>query len=116
MANITINNPAITGTAPTQTAAGVSGDVILDPDHSKPLFLRITNANGSTSRTVTVDDPTSSSPAGATAWNPDLAITVPAASTRVVKIADPSRFIAAGTGDVSLTYSSNADLTLEVYQ
>jgi hypothetical protein len=116
MANITIQSFAITGTAPTQTTAGASGDVILDPQHNLPLFLRITNANGSTARTVTVDDPNTPNPAGATAFNPDLAITVPQTSTRVVKIADPTRFIAAGTGDISLTYSVNTDLTIEVYQ
>lgn len=116
MANISIPTFAITGTAPVATAPAVGGDVILDPKHNEPLFIRIINANASLSRTVTVDDPNTATPAGATSFNPDLAVTVPALSTRIVKISDPSRFIAAATGDITLTYSSNADLTIEVYQ
>jgi hypothetical protein len=113
MAALTVQNASLTGTNPTANAAGASGDTITA---NSQFYLRITNAHASASRTVTIDDPTSVSPDGATTFNPDVAITVPALSSRLVKIASPGRFTNTSTGVINLTYSSNADLTIEVFQ
>jgi|SRR5690348_2756793 hypothetical protein len=115
MANITAVNPGLTGTAPTIVTAGASGDIIVGASGAVPLWIRFINADGAAVRTITFDDPTSSGPSSAKQFDPDVAVTVPISSTRVVKLDQPSRFFNA-TGGIAMTYSANASLTFEVYQ
>lgn len=112
MALLTVQQPAIDGTAPTSNVASAGGDTFA-PVGDSATFVRFTNANVSTPRTVTLADATSSEPAGANAWDPNVDIAVPASSSRVIAIRDNDRFKSSGV--ISMTYSSEADLTIELY-
>lgn len=110
----TVQTASMTAAAPTVFTADATGDKFAIG--SGPVFMRISNANGS-SQTCTVDDPNSVTPEGATAWNPDVVITIPNATTRVVKISDGRRFgNAADSGLVSLAWSAATGMTFELYQ
>ena len=113
MAVLTVNRGTLTGVAPAPVAAAAGGDSF--PVGSETIYLRFVNANAGGSRTITIDDPNTTAPEGATAFNADLTVTVPASSTRLVKLTNPARFKGAATGRASMTYSANADLTIEVF-
>lgn len=115
MATITPDVPGLTAAAPTVSVASAGGDLIT-PHGDDTLYLRLKNANVSTARTVTMDDPTSASPDGATQFNPDVAWVVGASATVIVTIRNPKRFINTSDGKIHLTYSSEADLTMECYR
>lgn len=81
----------------------------------KSLLLRFTNTGGG-AITVTVDDPTSVSPVAATAFNPDIGVSVPATTgVRVFMIPDVTRFVDPATQRLNWTYSGALTGTCEVY-
>jgi hypothetical protein len=99
----TVNsNPDSTGSYVTPSAAGVN-----------KLVLRVTNTG--TSNTLKFDDPTSATPVGATSFDPDLSVTVPATTgVRYIVIDNVARFVDPATGRISWTYSSALTGTVEV--
>ena len=103
----------VTATAPTAITADATGNTFTPPDNTE-IFARFMNGSGA-SITVTVDDPNSVTPTGATAWDPDAAIVVGAGVDRMVKIGDPARFTAGATGKVTFTYSDVTSFTFELY-
>lgn len=103
-------------TTPAPASPSVDGSYIVVPANAR-LVLRFANTSGSIV-TVTVDDPTSVTPANATAFNPDVAIAVPATTgVRRLELSGSSlaRFRDPATGRVNLTYSAVASFTVEAF-
>lgn len=113
MAVLTKQKLSVTpGLVPTYAAAAGGGDSFVnDQADGSRTFIHVKNGGGS-SITLTVDDPNSKSPDGATAWNPDLAVTVANASERMIGPIGP-RFID-GNGNTNITYSGVTSVTIAV--
>lgn len=114
MATRTVQTASLTAVAPGPFSADVAGDKFAIP-LTGPVHLRIINGSGA-SITCTIDDPNSASPSGATSFNPDVVITVPASSTRVVKIDDRQRFTNSADSLVALAWSAVTSVTFELWQ
>ena len=89
-------------------AAAVGGDKVVPGDRT---FLRVKNGGGAPI-TVTLNDPTSVSPVGATQFNADVAVTVTNGQERVIgpitgRFADP-----ADSGLCAVTYSAVTSVTV----
>lgn len=113
MAALTIQDLTVAGVTVALAAASAGGDTIA-PTDDRMLILHVNNASGG-SLNVIVDDPTSTSPSGATAFNPDTTYAV-AAGARMLFLLDPRRFKNAGTGLIAITYSGVTTLTVGVHR
>lgn len=113
MAALTIQSISATGVGPTYAAAAGGGDTFAPTDMTKH-FLHVKNGGGG-SINVVIDDPTSATPTGATAFNPDTTTAVPNGGERMIAV-DPSRFRDNATGNVSITYSGVTSVTIGVFK
>lgn len=77
-------------------------------------LIHVVDANAS-SAVLTVDDPNSVTPEGATAWNPDAVLTTLTATSRLFNLKDATRFRDAN-GNVNLSWSVTATVTFMVYR
>lgn len=115
MANLTINDITQAGTLASTSAAAGGGDTLTPtPGDYRNLILYVNNGGGA-SITVTIDDPTSTSPVGATTWNPDQGISVTNATAKYILI-DVRRTLNTGTGLISITYSGVTSVTVGAYR
>jgi hypothetical protein len=112
----TVQSASLTAVAPGPFTADATGDKFAMP-LSGPVFLRIINGGGS-SITCTIDDPNSATPDSASAFNPDVVVTVAAGQSRVVKIAasNAERFTNAADSLVALAWSAVTSVTFELWQ
>jgi hypothetical protein len=115
MAALTINDLVQTGTLHTTAAAAGGGDTIAPAAGDSRQFALFVNNGGGSPITVTIDDPNTTSPVGATAFNPDQAVTVANATARWILI-DTKRVLNSGTGLISITYSGVTTVTVAVYR
>lgn len=102
-------------TTPTANASDATGNYITVALGDR-VQLRFANTSGS-AITVTFDDPTSTSPESATAFNPDVAVVVPATTgVRYVAFSGArlARFRDPATGRINWTPSAATGLTVEV--
>lgn len=114
MATLTVQDIPLGGAAATYGAAAAGGDLFA-PRASGPgaaVLLHVKNGH-TAAQTVTVDDPVSRDPGSASAFNPDVAVSVPASGERFILLKPIERFVNAD-GNVSLTYSGVTALTLAV--
>lgn len=88
-------------------AAAGGGDKVAPGDHT---FLHVKNG-GVGSINVTIDDPTSVSPIGATSFNPDLVVAVPNGEERMIGPLS-ARFANPADGLVAITYSGVTSVTV----
>lgn len=110
--NVTVQTVGLSPVTPTANAAdGTNGNSFAPLTDT--TLIRVINGSGS-STTLTVDDPTSVGPTGATQFNPDAALACPAGAARVCAL--PSgRFVDPATGKVILTWSVATSVTFELY-
>lgn len=108
MAELAVTVPDVDGAPLTKQAAAAGGDHVLRRGADKVLLV-IDNASAG-AITVTVDDPNTGTPEGATAFNPDVAVSV-AAGTEVAVLLDAGRF-ADADDRIDLTYSGVTSLTV----
>lgn len=97
---------------PSFVAAAGGGDAVA-PGGAK-CFFYFKNAHTSP-WTVTVNDPTSVTPSGAIAFNPDVAFVIPNAADRLFYL-DPGRFTNPANGLIEWTYSGVTALTVGVFR
>lgn len=114
MAVLTKQKVTLSGITPTYAAGSSGGDTFVnDQADGARTYLHVKNTGAST--VLTIADPNSKQPEGATAWNPALAVTIPA--TTGDKLIGPigPRFIDSN-GNTAITYSVNppTGLTLAV--
>ena len=115
MADIACQKPNLTAAIPTSTAANAGGDKITGVSSGAPLYLRFTV--GANATTVTIDDPTSVTPEGASAFNPDITTGSFTSASRILKISNPARFMnPADSNKIALTYNQVVGLLVEAYQ
>lgn len=100
---------SVTGTTVTPVAGNTEGNRITCAA-ATTLVLRLINGSGGAVSFV-LDDPNSVTPVGATAFNPDVTISVGATSSKTVVITDLKRFRTAGY--VTVTPSSATSVTIE---
>jgi hypothetical protein len=100
MAVLTVQEVTAAGITPTYASAAGGGDTFT-PSSTDIHIIHIKNGGGSPI-TMTIDDPTTQTPVGATAFNPDTALVVTNAQERMIEV-DPARFANPTTGIVSLT-------------
>ena len=99
-----INTPVVNpGAAPTTNVITAAGDQFAAEWGAKYL-IRFNNGSA-TPGNVVFDDPTAVTPVGATAFNPDVTVSVPAGEVREVLI-DAARF-RNSAGNIVWTYSAN---------
>lgn len=108
MATLSTQTVVPAGITPTYAAASAGGDKVVPADH---VFLVVKNG-GASSVTVTVDDPNSQSPSGAAAFNPDLSVSVGAATEKWIGPLTAARFAAAADGLAAVTYSGVTSVTV----
>ena len=109
MANYDPDRPGVAGAAPVSHAAAASDSF----SNNGKTMIRVNNAGGAPI-TLTLDDPNSSTPVAATAWNPDAAIVV---TNGTVKVAGPfptARFNDAN-GRVQMSWSGTTSVSWEAY-
>ena len=97
---------------PTFAAAAGGGDAFAPAGFRCMLYFK--NASGST-WVVTVNDPTSISPAQALSFNPDISFSIPNAADRAFML-DPTRFTNPANGLIEWTYSGVTSLTVGVFR
>lgn len=112
MALLTVQEVTPAGITPSYAAAAGGGDTF-EPLRGQAYNLHVKNGGGS-SVTVTVDDPTSVGPTGAAAFNPDLAVSVPAGQERMILI-DANRHQDPADDLVDITYSGVTSVTVAVF-
>lgn len=110
----TVQTASLTPVAPGPFTADGTGDKFALPA-AGPLFMRIINGAGA-SITATIADQSSVTPEGASAFTPNVAVAVPAGSSRVIKLTDYRRFTSTTDGLVSVTWSSATSVTFELWQ
>jgi hypothetical protein len=107
-----INAPSLVPAAtPTTNTANTGGDRFQAQFGAK--YMVRWNNTGGAPITVTVDDPVSVSPASATAFNPDVPVTVTNAQQRMQTI-DANRF-RDSNGWINFTYSGTPTMTAEIH-
>lgn len=113
MAALTGQTPNVTGVTPTY-AAGASGGDTFAAQAGARYILHFKNTSGG-AITVTMDDPTSPTPAGtlAATFNPDITLSVPATTGDKMLLVDANRFRDAN-GNFNITYSTNPPTGLTV--
>jgi hypothetical protein len=116
MATYTVQTVTEAGLAPTYTAVGATDTFAPSAaDYDKAMILHVKNAGGSAD-SVSVDDPNSLGPAGATAYNPDVTVSVPATTgDRLIRLAPVRRYVNTGTGNVTVTHSFQTSVTAAVF-
>jgi hypothetical protein len=107
--------PVLTGTVETAPAAAAGGGDVFPAVQGASYLLRVINGGGSPI-TVTLDDPSTQSPPGATAFNPDVAIPVTNGTTKSIKItsSDVNRLRNPTTGNIAIAYSGVTTVTVQV--
>lgn len=106
MAVLTEQQILVTGLEATYAAAAALGDSF---SNTGKQYLHVKNGGGSPI-TVTIDDPNSVSPTGATAFNADVAVVVTNAEERLIGPFPTSRF----SSTVAVSYSAVTSVTVAV--
>lgn len=100
-----INTPVVNpSAAPTTNVITAAADDFV-AEHGAVYLVRFVNASA-TPGNVVIDDPNAVTPVGATAFNPDVTVAIPAGETREVKM-DANRFRNGTSGKIAWTYSAN---------
>lgn len=115
MATITPKVASLTGVDPDSYVSAAGGGDVFPAQAQSRYLIHVKNGHTS-SQDVVIDDPTSDTPSGATAFDPDVTVSVPNAGERMILIANARRFINTTTGEISLSYSGVTALTLQVVQ
>lgn len=112
MTTLAVQTPTAVGAVLTYTA--VSDGILVFPAASGQRYLILWRNTGGSTSVPTIDDPTSATPVGATAFNPDLVgFTVPITTGATAQLIDANRFRDA-TGNVNATMTNAASLTCAV--
>lgn len=114
MAQLAITTPALTGTAPTATAASAGGDTVANPKGT--TMLRVINGGGG-SINVTLTPASSARPADgqwpAMTLSP-IVVAVPAGAARLIGPIPP--VFNDVNGNVAIAYSGVTSVTVEAIQ
>jgi hypothetical protein len=110
MALLTVQVPTAAGITPSYASVSASDTFAMTSGHSYLLFVK--NAGGSPD-VVVVDDPNSTNPGAAVAFDPDLTVSVTNGQERMIKLS-PARHKNAATGLCTITNSFTTSVTCAV--
>lgn len=100
-----INTPVVNpSAAPTTNVITAAGDDFA-AEFGAVYLIRFNNGSA-TPGNIVLDDPNAVTPVGATAFNPDVTVAVPAGEVREMRV-DAARFRHPTTGKIAWTYSAN---------
>lgn len=99
------------GLAPSYTAAAASQKIKPGPR----TFLHVRNAHNA-DHTITLDDPTSVTPVGASAFNPDVAVSVVQATSKFIGPVDDRFADRADTGRADIAWSATTSMSVASLQ
>lgn len=109
MAALTVQRPTVSGVAQTMATAASGGDTVANDGK---VFLRVTNAHATLSRTVTVDAPGTCSHGLTANAAHDAVVTIAGVTTKIIGPFPIDRF----SETLAITYSdSAADLTIAAF-
>lgn len=112
MTTLAVQSPTAVGAVLTYTS--VSDGIVVFPAASGQRYLLLWRNTGGSASVPTLDDPTSATPVGATAFNPDLVgFTVPITTGATFQLIDAGRFRDTN-GNVNGTLTNAASVTLAV--
>ena len=112
MTTLAVQTPTAVGGNLTYTS--VSDGILVFPAALGQRYLILWRNTGGSASVPTIDDPTSASPVGATAFNPDLVgASVPITTGATAQLIDANRF-RDGSGNVNATMTNAASLTCAV--
>lgn len=103
----------LAGMAPVYGAAA-NDDYITPSESDDKLLVHIKNTD-TASHTLTIDDVNSTSPPGATSFDADVAVEVPAGEERMVELGQLHRFINE-SGEVHFNWSAITSVTVGVFR
>jgi hypothetical protein len=109
MANYDPDRPGVAGAVPVSHAAAASDSF----SNNGKTMIRVNNGGGAPT-TLTLDDPNSTTPPAATAFNPDAAVTITNGTVKVIGPFPVARFNDAN-GRVQLAWSVTTSVTWEAY-
>src|SRR5262245_57417370 len=103
MATYTVQSATEAGITPSYVAVGATDTFTpAAADYDKTFLLHVKNGGGSPD-SVVIDDPnTLSNATGATAYNPDVTVSVTNAQERIIRLSPVRRYVAVGTGLVTV--------------
>lgn len=96
-------------------AAAAGGDTFVNDQKDGSSTFIIVNNTGGVLCNVTVDDPLTPTPSGATAFNPDMLVAVAAGTQRAIGPIPAGRFNTPNTDIVAITYSQVVGVTVGVF-
>ena len=113
MTTLAVQTPTAVGGNLTYTS--VSDGIIAFPAASGQRYLLLLRNTGGSTSVPTIDDPTSATPVGATAFNPDLVgATVPITTGATFQLLDANRFRDASSGNINATLTNATSVTAAV--
>jgi hypothetical protein len=110
---------ALAAVLPTAVGASLAYTAVSDgvgvlPAAVGARYLLLFRNTGGSASVPTIDDPTSTTPVGATAFNPDLVgASVPATTGATAGLIDAGRFRDA-SGNINMTFTNPTSLTVAV--
>lgn len=114
MAQVNIQNLSILeGAAPAYAAATAAGDSFAVSEQDRKLVLHVRNGDAA-AHTVTLDDINSPSLPGASSFDPDVAVNVPAGGDRFIQLDQLHRFRDRNTGLVNIGWSAATGMSFAV--
>lgn len=115
MATYTVQTVTEAGITPAYTAVGATDTFTpAATDYDKTMILHVKNA-GASPDSVSVADPNTQGPAGATAFNPAVTVSVTNAQERMIRLAPIRRYVNTSTGAVTVTHSFLTTVTAGVF-
>lgn len=113
MTTLAVQTPTAVGGSLTYTA--VSDGILAFPASSGARYLLLWRNTGGTASVPTLTDPSSTTPVGATAFNPDMVgASVPITTGATAQLIDANRFRNGTTGNVAGTMTNAASLVCAV--
>lgn len=95
-------------------AAAAQDDFIVPPPGEQEMLLHVKNGDAA-AHSVTIDDVQSSAPKGASQFDPDVVVNVPAGGEVMINLAQMGRFID-DNGEIHLSYSVITGMTVAVFR
>lgn len=107
------NVEALVGMAPVYEAAA-NDDFITPADGESKLLVHVKN-NDTAAHTLTIDDVNSTAPVGATSFDADVAVDIPAGEERMVELTQLQRF-KNESGEIHFDWSAITSVELGVFR
>lgn len=114
MAVYTVQTIVEAGLTPSYVAVSASDTFVPAAGDANRVHILHVKNGGASPDSVVIDDPNSVGPAGATQYNPDITVSVPAGGERFIRL-DATRVRNTSNGNVAITHSFTTSVTAAVF-